>query len=60
VSEVRSEWLRREARRALRECGTTRGRTTRVPEDARQAVMAYLAAARAVGRACGRAHWGRC
>ena len=50
MSELRSEWLRRDARRALRECGT-RGRTTRVPEKARQAVMAYVAAAREVGRA---------
>jgi len=45
VSELRSEWLLREARRALRECGT-RGRTTRVPEKARRAVVAYVAAAR--------------
>ena len=50
MSELRSEWLRREARRALRECGT-RGRTTRVPDTARRAVMAYVAAARKENRA---------
>lgn len=50
MSELRSEWLGREARRALRECGT-RGRTTRVPEKARRAVVTYVAAARAEARA---------
>lgn len=50
MSELRSEWLRREARRALRECGP-RGRTTRVPEKARRAVVAYVAAARGEARA---------
>ena len=49
MSDPRSGWLRREARRALRVCGT-RGRTTRVPEAARRAVMAYVAAARRENR----------
>lgn len=50
MSELKSEWLRREARRAMRECGA-RGRTTPVPERAREAVVAYVVAARKAGRA---------